>query len=47
MYRGDNPSERAWHRVYNTSDVTHAQEALVRAMLNPHDAPCWGFKEIR
>lgn len=47
MYRGDVHAERAWHKVYDRAAVTRAQDGLVRALLNPRNATCWGFKEIR
>ena len=47
QYRGDSHSERAWHKVYDRDAVVRAQEGLVRALLNPRNATCWGFKEVR
>ena len=45
--RGNGHAERAWHKVYDRDAVVRAQEGLVRTMLNPRNATCWGFKEIR
>jgi hypothetical protein len=46
MDRGSEHSEMAWHKVYNISEVKQAGINVARAMLNPFNHNCWGFKEI-
>jgi hypothetical protein len=47
MYRGNDHDAVAWHKVYNISEIKLAEINVARAMLNPHNKKCWGFKEIR
>jgi hypothetical protein len=46
MDHGSEHDKMAWHKVNNISDVRQAESNLARAMLNPHNHSCWGFKEI-
>jgi len=37
----------AWRKVFDYHQVEAAHTELVRRILNPRSAGCWGFKEIR
>lgn len=45
--RRDNHSAAAWRKVYSRPAVDRVEAAMIQALFNPNDAPCWGFKEIR
>jgi len=37
----------AWRKVFDYHQVEAAHMELVRRILNPRSASCWGFKEVR
>ena len=45
--RRESHDAAAWRKVYSRPAVDRAEAAMIQALFNPNDAPCWGFKEIR